>query len=128
MKPNNLTIKNVQARLKAWRASKPHPRARLPKELMAMAVSLCKTHSTIEVSRELKIAKRKIEAEFVQKPKAKLIDSRFVTLPMVSGEMFESSAAENLSFELVRPDGAKMRIYADRNNINFVMSTFLGGQ
>jgi hypothetical protein len=133
MKTNDQSIQKVQDKFKYWRANNPTGTI-IPNELMAMVINLCKKHPVIEVSRELKIPRHKIEAELLLKQKMKLINrshNGFVTIPLVASsdsEVFGHSQTSNLSCELLRPDGVKMRIHVDQNNFQFVMSTFFGGQ
>jgi hypothetical protein len=105
-----------------------------------MAVKLSQQESYSSIRKALRISGSQFKQwqhEVAIKPKLKSNKktkmSRFITLPLIESKTIGANLTEQHNFELslncelIRADGSKMLIYADRNNINFVMNTFLGG-
>ena len=140
MTTNSLTIQDVIKQFDIWRAKRSSRRVPFPEELRVMAVKLSQQESYSSIRNALRISggqfkqwqnEAAIKPKIKSKKKTKL--SKFVTLPLVESKTIDVNPTEqnnfefNLNCELIRADGFKMLIYADRNNINFLMNTFLGG-
>jgi len=112
-------LEGVRAKIEHWRRTRPSSRSRMPDALWDAAVALCEERTVHAVSQQLglgydRLGRKVVEAELLQARAAAETEApEFVELRLaepLEGVAAASPSARTHELEMVRPDGAVLRL------------------
>jgi len=112
-------LEDVRAKIGHWRRTRPSSRSRMPDALWHAAVALCEERTVHAVSQQLglgydRLRRKVVEAELLRARAAAEPEApEFVELRLaepLGGMAARSTAERTHELEMVRPDGAVLRL------------------
>lgn len=125
-------IEPIAVKFSSWRSNRQHKLVKIPEELLELAAKLCKFHSIIEVSKAVKVPRRKLELKLAElggsrnskRPHSKV---DFIRIALPDRGLENTGSNRSVVCEFTRPDGTQMKLVMESKDLGLVMTSFLVG-